>query len=230
MSGDKIVKERPDFINILLTSPDSSGATLLDDDIMSEMNTFLFEGHDTTAAGISWTLYLLGLHVDIQKQCREEIRSVLGDRKTIEWRELDALEFTTMCLKESMRLYPPVPFISRLINEDIKVDHYVIPKGTAVSVPITLLHRHPKFWENPDKFDPTRLYSLKPGGTNFSYIPFSAGHMNCIGQKFALTEELVAVARVLISFELESILQEIIRAPHLILKSVGELKVKLRRV
>ena len=230
VSGERIIKERPDFIDILLTSPDSSGATLSDDDIMSEMNTFLFEGHDTTAAGISWTLYLLGLHVDIQKQCKEEIRSVLGDRKTIEWRDLDALEFTTMCLKESMRLYPPVPFIARTINEDINVDHYIIPKGTAVSIPITLLHRHPKFWENPDKFDPTRFYSLKPGGTNFSYIPFSAGHRNCIGQKFALTEELVAVARVLISFELESIPKEIIRAPHLILKSVGGLKVKLRLV
>ena len=229
-SGDKTVKERPDFIDILLTSPDSSGATLSDDDIMSEMNTFMFEGHDTTAAGILWTLYLLGQHVDIQRQCREEIRCVLGDRETIEWRDLDELKFTAMCIKESMRLYPPVPFISRILNEDLKVDDYVIPKGVAVNIPIILLHRHPKYWENPDKFDPTRFYNQKPGNNNFSYIPFSAGHRNCIGQKFATTEELVTIARVVNKFELDSVPQEIERAALVILKPAGGLKVTLRRV
>ncbi|KAI6662018.1 Cytochrome P450 4B1 [Oopsacas minuta] len=230
VSGEKVVKIRPDFIDILLTSPDSSGNTLSDSDIMSEMNTFLFEGHDTTASGVAWALYMLGKHPDIQSQCREEIQSVLGGRERIEWDDLDSLKFTSMCIKESMRLFPPVPFISRIINEDLVVDDYIIPKGTPVSIPILLLHRHPKYWENPDKYDPTRFYSQKPGGSNFSYIPFSAGHRNCIGQKFALTEELIVVARIIHSFELESVPQDIKRLAQMILKPEDGLKVKLRSI
>ena len=230
LSGEKKVKSRPDFIDILLTSQDASGESLSDSDIMSEMNTFMFAGHDTTASGVSWTLYMLGLHPDIQRQCREEIQSVLGDRQRVEWKDLDALRFTSLCIKESMRLFSPVPFINRLLNEDLKIDDYVIPKGTQFSIPIILLHRHPKYWDNPDKFDPTRFLEEKPGGSNFSYIPFSAGHRNCIGQKFALTEELIVVARVIHSFELESVPIEIKRLAQLILKSVAELRIKIRPV
>ncbi|KAI6662024.1 Cytochrome P450 4B1-like [Oopsacas minuta] len=230
VSGEKVVKIRPDFIDILLTSPDSSGNTLSDSDIMSEMSTFLFEGHDTTASGVAWALYMLGKHPDIQSQCREEIQSVLGGRERIEWDDLDSLKFTSMCIKESMRLFPPVPSITRVVNEDLVVDDYIIPKGTPVNIPIILLHRHPKYWENPDKYDPTRFYSQKPGGSNFSYIPFSAGHRNCIGQKFALTEELIVVARIIHSFELESVPQDIKRLSQLILKSENKLKVKIRTI
>ena len=230
VSGEKEVKTRPDFIDILLTSQDASGETLSDSDIMSEMNTFLFEGHDTTASGVSWVLYMMGLHPNIQSQCREEIRSVLGDRQRVEWDDLDSLKFTSLCIKESMRLFPPVPFINRALNEDLKVDDYVIPKGTLINIPIILLHRHPKYWDNPNKFDPSRFTEEKPGGSNFSYIPFSAGHRNCIGQKFALTEELIVVARVIHSFELESVPNEAKRLAQLILKSEGGLHVKIRPI
>ena len=230
VSGEKVVKSRPDFIDILLTSQDASGETLSDSDIMSEMNTFLFEGHDTTASGVSWTLYMMGLHPDIQSQCREEIRSVLGERQRVEWEDLDSLKFTSLCIKESMRLFPPVPSITRVLNEDLKVADYVIPRGTPVNIPIFLLHRHPKYWEHPDKFDPNRFLEEKPGGSNFSYIPFSAGHRNCIGQKFALTEELIVVARVIHRFELESVPNEAKRLSQLILKSEGGLHVKIRPI
>ena len=74
---------------------------------MSEMNTFLFAGHDTTASGVSWTLYMIGLHPDIQCQCREEIMSVQGDIQRVEWKDLDSLKFTSLCIRESMRLFSP---------------------------------------------------------------------------------------------------------------------------
>ena len=227
LSGEKSIKTRPDFIDILLTTPDSTGATLSDSDIMSEMNTFLFEGHDTTASGISWSLYTLSEHPDIQRKCREEIRSVLNGRKILEWKDLDSLKYTSMCIKESMRLYPPVPMIGRKLNEDFIVDGYIIPKGTPLSIPIVMLHRNPSYWENPDVFDPSRFSEEKPGGSNFSYIPFSAGHRNCIGQKFALTEELVTVARVINQFELEAVTKDRKRLSQLILKPEGRLEVKL---
>ena len=226
VSGKEFVKSKPDFIDILLTTPDSTGSTLSDADIMSEMNTFLFEGHDTTASGFSWALYNLGRHPNIQRQCREEIRSVLGERESIEWTDLSCLKFTSMCIKESMRLYPPVPAFSRMLSEDLKVDGYVIPKGTPVVIPTLLMHRHPKYWENPDTFDPTRFYADNPGGSNFSFIPFSAGHRNCIGQKFAQAEELIAVARIINKFELESIPKEVRRLSEITLKAEGGLQVK----
>ena len=228
LSGKESVKTRPDFIDILLSTQDSTGATLSDTDITSEMNTFLFEGHDTTASGVAWTLYSLSRQPDIQKQCRNEIRSVLGGRERVEWADLKSLEFTSMCIKEAMRLYPPVPWISRVISEDLQVDDYVIPKGTTVGIYIMLMHRHPKYWDNPDEYDPTRFYDEKPGRSNFSYIPFSAGHRNCIGQKFALTEEVITIARIVNKFELEYVPQEVRRLPHLILKPEGGLRVKLR--
>ena len=117
-----------------------------------------------------------------------------------------------------------------MINEDLRIDDYVIPKGTPINIPIILLHRHPKYWDNPDKFDPTRFLEEKPGGSNFSYIPFSAGHRNCIGQKFALTEELIVVARVILSFELESVSTEVKRLAQLILKSEGGFRIKIRPI
>ena len=227
LSGEKSIKTRPDFIDILLTSSDSSGATLSDSDIMSEMNTFLFEGHDTTASGIAWTLYTLSQHPGIQRKCREEIRAVLGGRQSLECDDLDSLKYTSMCIKESMRLYPPVPFITRLLNEDLPVDGYVIPKGTALNIPILLLHHNPKYWENPEVFDPLRFSVENPGGSNFSYVPFSAGHRNCIGQKFAQTEELISVARVLNRFQLEAVTKDSKRLSQLILKPEGRLEVKL---
>ena len=227
LSGKKSVKNKLDFIDILLTTADASGSPLSDTEIMSEMNTFIFVGHDTVASGTSWTLYTLGNHPEIQKQCRDEIRSVLGERDSIEWDDLTSLKFTTKCIKEAMRLYPPVPVISRTLTQDLSVDQYVIPKGTTVMLSILLMHRHPKHWKNPDSFDPTRFDNEKPGGSNFSYIPFSAGHRNCIGHRFAQMEQLITVARILNKFELESISRGVKHISHLTLKPDGPLFVKL---
>ena len=226
VSGKESVKIKPDFIDILLTTPDSTGSTLSDEDIMSEINMFLFAGHETTASSLSWTLHLLGKHPDIQRKCREEIRSVLGGRESIEWTDLSCLKFTSMCIKESMRLYPPVPMLPRMLMEDLKVDEYMIPKGTPVTIPIYLIHRHPKYWKNPDAFDPTRFCEDKPGGSNFSFIPFSAGHRNCLGQRFAQTEQLIAIALIINKFELESISKEVRRLPEVTLKPEGGLQIK----
>uniref|UniRef100_A0A8B9W917 Cytochrome P450 4A11-like n=1 Tax=Bos mutus grunniens TaxID=30521 RepID=A0A8B9W917_BOSMU len=90
-----------------------NGSSLSDEDLRAEVDTFMFEGHDTTASGISWILYALASHPEHQQRCREEIQSLLGDGASITWDHLDQMRYTTMCIKEAMRLYPPVPFIGR---------------------------------------------------------------------------------------------------------------------
>uniref|UniRef100_A0A2K6RDA3 Cytochrome P450 family 4 subfamily F member 2 n=1 Tax=Rhinopithecus roxellana TaxID=61622 RepID=A0A2K6RDA3_RHIRO len=121
-----------DFIDVLLLSKDEDGKELSDEDIRAEADTFMFEGHDTTASGLSWILHHLAQHPEYQERCRQEVRELLKDREPveIEWDDLAQLPFLTMCIKESLRLHPPVPAISRCCTQDIVLpDGRIIPKG-----------------------------------------------------------------------------------------------------
>ncbi|GCC20883.1 hypothetical protein chiPu_0019452 [Chiloscyllium punctatum] len=132
-----------DFLDVLLLSKDEDGNSLSDEEIQSEADTFMFEGHDTTASGISWVLYNLARHPEYQNKCREEIQELLKSRddKELEWDDLSQMPFTTMCIKESLRLHPPVTTVARCCTEDIQLpDGRVIPKGLQ---PVSLrFHRH----------------------------------------------------------------------------------------
>uniref|UniRef100_A0A8C9PVM6 Cytochrome P450 family 4 subfamily F member 2 n=1 Tax=Spermophilus dauricus TaxID=99837 RepID=A0A8C9PVM6_SPEDA len=122
-----------DFIDVLLLTKDEDGKELSDEDIRAEADTFMFEGHDTTASGLSWALYNLAKHPEYQERCRKEVQDLLRDRdpKEIEWDDLAQLPFLTMCIKESLRLHPPVTVISRCCTQDVVLpDGRVIPKGT----------------------------------------------------------------------------------------------------
>ncbi|XP_006163836.1 cytochrome P450 4A11 [Tupaia chinensis] len=191
-----------DFLDILLLAQAESGSTLSDQDLRAEVDTFMFAGHDTTASGISWVLYALATHPEHQQRCREEIQSLLGDGTSISWEHLDQMPYTTMCIKEALRLYPPVPVITRDLSKPITFpDGRSLPKGISVSLSFYALHHNPKVWPNPEVFDPSRF---APGSTRHShaFLPFSAGSRNCIGKHFAMNELKVAVALILLRFEL----------------------------
>uniref|UniRef100_A0A4X1VHE7 Cytochrome P450, family 4, subfamily F, polypeptide 55 n=1 Tax=Sus scrofa TaxID=9823 RepID=A0A4X1VHE7_PIG len=128
-----------DFIDVLLLAKDEDGKGLSDEDIRAEADTFMFAGHDTTASGLSWVLYNLAKHPEYQERCQKEVQELLRDRepKEIEWDELAQLPFLTMCIKESLRLHPPVPGISRCCAQDVVLpDGRVIPKGIQ-SLPLS---------------------------------------------------------------------------------------------
>ncbi|VTJ91939.1 Hypothetical predicted protein [Marmota monax] len=117
---------------------DEDGKELSDEDIRAEADTFMFEGHDTTSSGLSWVLFNLAKYPEYQEKCREEIQEVMKGRELeeLEWDDLTQLPFTTMCIKESLRQFPPVTLVSRRCTEDIKLpDGRVIPKG-AHCVPL----------------------------------------------------------------------------------------------
>uniref|UniRef100_A0A674J577 Cytochrome P450 family 4 subfamily B member 1 n=1 Tax=Terrapene triunguis TaxID=2587831 RepID=A0A674J577_9SAUR len=133
---EKIQKKRHlDFLDILLCAKDENGEGLPDEDIRAEADTFMFAGHDTTGTGISWLLYCMALHPEHQQRCREEIKEILGDRETIQWNDLSNMPYTTMCIKESLRLYPPVPQVYRQLNQPVTFfDGRTLPEGLILSL------------------------------------------------------------------------------------------------
>ncbi|KAI4590987.1 hypothetical protein MJG53_002036 [Ovis ammon polii x Ovis aries] len=140
-----------DFLDILLFARMENGSSLSDEDLRAEVDTFMFGGHDTTASGISWILYALASHPEHQQRCREEIQSLLGDGASITWDHLDQMPYTTMCIKEALRLYPPVPAISRELSKPITFpDGRSLPAGIKVALSIYGLHHNPKVWPNPE--------------------------------------------------------------------------------
>ncbi|XP_070229338.1 cytochrome P450 4F3 isoform X2 [Bos mutus] len=214
-----------DFIDVLLLTKDEDGKGLSDEDIRAEADTFMFEGHDTTASGLSWVLYNLAKHPEYQERCRQEVQELLKDResKEIEWDDLAQLPFLTMCIKESLRLHPPVTVISRSCTQDITLpDGRVIPKGVICLISIFGTHHNPYVWPDPEVYDPLRF---KPenikGRSPLAFIPFSAGPRNCIGQTFAMTEMKVVLALTLLRFRILPDEEEPCRKPELILRAEG---------
>ena len=192
-----------DFLDILLTAADEDGNGLTDLEIRDEADTFMFEGHDTTTSGISWTLYCLAKNPEHQEKIREEVRNVLMGREWLDYDDLKELKYTLWCIKEAMRLYPPVVEIFRVLSKDTELDGMTVPKGTRVSVNIPALHRNPEIWENADEYNPLCFHPSSADGRDpYAYFPFAAGHRNCIGQNFALNEERVVIATIVNRFHI----------------------------
>ncbi|XP_060588662.1 cytochrome P450 4A10-like [Ruditapes philippinarum] len=214
--SEKIIKKRKqllkseakgarnvDFLDILLTAKDNDGDGMTDQEIRDEVDTFMFEGHDSTASTISWCLYNLAKHQACQDRCREEILKVVGKTKILSWDDLTKLEYMYACIQESMRLFPAVPNISRCLERDLDLpDGRVIPKDMRITVSLFAVQRDPEVWDNPNEFDPDRFTN----GSKISsvyHLPFSIGPRNCIGQHFALTQVKVVICELLRHFKLD---------------------------
>lgn len=149
-----------------------------------------------------------------------------GDKeRDINLEDLRQMKFLEQCIKESLRLYPPVPYIARYSEEPFYADKYLIPPKTTCLILIYMLHRDPEFFPNPEVFDPDRFDDVRHP---YAYVPFSAGPRNCIGQKFALLEEKAFLASILRKFRITSLVHrnEIRLDFSAILKSKTEIKMK----
>ncbi|XP_042320652.1 cytochrome P450 4B1-like isoform X2 [Sceloporus undulatus] len=223
-----------DFLDILLFAKDENGIGLSDEDIRAEVDTFMFEGHDTTASGISWLLYCLAVNPEHQQRCREEIKSILGDRGTIEWDDLSKMTYCTLCIKESLRLYPSVPGVSRELTKPITFfDGKTLPEGSWVAVSIQLIHKNPSIWKDPEVFDPQRFTPENVSSRNsHAFLPFSAGPRNCIGQQFAMNEMKVALAMTLLRFDLspDPLKPSPVPVPQIVLRSLNGIHICLKKM
>jgi cytochrome P450 len=219
-----------DFLDILLMAQDEDGRGLTDLEIRDEADTFMFGGHDTITSGMSWTLYCLAKHPTHQDKIREEVRSVLMGREWLEYDDLKDLNYTTWCIKEAMRLYPPAYSVLKRLNEDTLLDDVMIPKGSKIAISINNLHHNPEVWEQPDEYNPLRFHPSNAVDRNpYAYMPFSAGYRNCIGQNFALNEERVVIAMLCHRFQFSLVASHKVEMmPTLILKTRNDILLEVK--
>lgn len=199
-------RRRLAFLDTLLEAAQDD-PTITVDDIQEEVDTFMFAGHDTTATASTWIVLMLGNCLAEQRKVQQEIDSVLGDKadRDLTMDDMNELKYLECFIKETLRLYPPVPWYARHTSEDCIIGGYEVPKNTSVTVFTYLLHRDPEFFPDPEKFDPDRwLRDEMTSRHPYCYIPFSAGLRNCIGQKFAMFELKVAVSSILRRFDVHT--------------------------
>ncbi|CAB3223907.1 unnamed protein product [Arctia plantaginis] len=175
--------------------------------VRDDVNTFLFESFDTTATTLIFMIVRLANESAIQKLIHEELETIFDntDRDlTIE--DLSKMKYLECCIKESLRLYPSVPFISRYITEDLTIAGYIIPKNTYYNIHIYDLHHDPDLYSDPEKFIPERFLPENSVKRHpYAYIPFSAGSRNCLGQKFAMMAMKTVLAGILRKYRLEPV-------------------------
>ncbi|KAG5880483.1 hypothetical protein JTB14_035195 [Gonioctena quinquepunctata] len=202
-------KKRLAFLDYMVEASHTPGSNVTDDDIKEEVDTIMFEGHDTTAAGSSFVLCLLGIHKNIQQKVYEEMKEIFQDdmNRPITFNDTLQMKYLERVILETLRLYPPVPLIARKVNEDVKLvsGDYTIPAGTTVIIGQFLIHRNEKYYKDPLKFDPDNFLPEKcQERPYYAYIPFSAGPRSCVGRKYAMLKLKVLLAGVLREFEIHS--------------------------
>ncbi|KAH8360764.1 hypothetical protein KR084_008307 [Drosophila pseudotakahashii] len=223
-------KRRQALLDVLLQST-IDGAPLSNEDIREEVDTFMFEGHDTTTSSIAFTCYLLARNPEAQALAFQEVRDVLGDDKTapVTMQQLGELKYLECVIKESLRLFPAVPLIGRYITQDTMLAGKLIPANTNVVILIYNAQRDPDNFPEPEKFVPERFSMERKGEINpFAYTPFSAGARNCIGQKFAMLEMKSTISKMLRHFELLPLGEEVQPVLNLILRSSTGINVGIK--
>uniref|UniRef100_A0A182VQV2 Cytochrome P450 n=1 Tax=Anopheles minimus TaxID=112268 RepID=A0A182VQV2_9DIPT len=198
-------KRKLTFLDLLLNVT-VEGKPLSNLDIREEVDTFMFEGHDTTTSGISFTIYELARNQDVQERVYEEIVAVLGkDHKTAEltYQNLQEFKYLDLVVKEGLRMYPPVGIIGRALVEDLELNGTTVPAGQNILVPIYVIHRNPEIYPNPNQFDPSRFSEDAESKRGpFDYLPFSIGARNCIGQRYALMEMKVSLIKLIANYRI----------------------------
>ncbi|KFM58190.1 Cytochrome P450 4c3, partial [Stegodyphus mimosarum] len=223
-------KKRKAFLELLLELH-LKNESFTEEDIREEVDTFMFEGHDTTAMAICWTLHMLGLHPEAQEKVFRELDDIFRDdpNRTATREDLTQMKYLECVIKETLRLYPSVPFIARELNDSIEVGKYKIPGGSVCFIFPWMLHRDPESFPEPEKFDPERFFPENSAGRHpYAYVPFSAGPRNCIGQKFAIMEEKTVLANILRRFRIVSLdpRDRVNVMPDLIIRNVDPLRIR----
>jgi len=193
------------LVRALLAAADPQTAQpLSDDDICHELVLFILAGHDTTSTTLSYSLWALGRHPEIQDRVFEEV-SALGDRPLTP-DDVSRLGHTVRVLHEALRLCPPAAGTPRLLKKDLAVDGYRLEAGTIAVVSFYAIHRNPELWDDPLTFDPDRfLPERSQGRSRWQYLPFGGGPRSCIGDHFAMLEATLALATIVRAARIESL-------------------------
>ncbi|MDP9475161.1 MAG: cytochrome P450 [Actinomycetota bacterium] len=195
-----------DLLSSLVETPDPRTGVPMDDRLLRDnVMTFLTAGHETTAKALTWSLYLTHRHPAHAETVREEARRTLA-YGTLDHARLSELVHTERFAREAIRLYTPVPALARKVLEDDEVGGYRIVGGSRVIVSPYATHRHPGFWEYPERFEPERFTPENSKERHhYAYLPFGRGPRQCIASNFALMEMRVALATLLSRFSFSAV-------------------------
>ncbi|MCP9974843.1 cytochrome P450 [Streptomyces somaliensis] len=184
-----------DLLDMLLAARDEeTGEGMNDRELRDEIITTFAAGHETTAVTLSWAFYLLSQHREVLRRAQEEVDRELGDRMpTVE--DLRRMPYLLQIFEEALRLYPSAPIVPRLTLRDTVLGGHHVPKGSRVLVNLFNIHRHPRHWTDPERFEPDHFAEAKRKGRHrFAHMPFGAGPHLCIGKHFALMEAHLLLA------------------------------------
>ncbi|MGD3107405.1 cytochrome P450 [Streptomyces sp. YGL11-2] len=226
--GSAATPETDDLLSLLAAAGNEEDGTLDATEVREQVLIFLLAGHETTATSMAFTLHLLARHPEEQSRIRDEIRRVLGEG-TPTAADLDRLPLLTRAFKESMRLYPAAPVVSRRAVAATEIAGFAVPAGADVVVAPWVTHRHPALWEDPERFDPDRFTPEREAGRHrYAWFPFGGGPRACIGQHFSMLESVLALATLLRSHELTAVDQDVPVAAGITLQATGPARVRLR--
>lgn len=204
-SRESATEDYSDLLSMLLLAvdEDDQNATMSTDQVRAESATLFNAAHDSTGAALTWIWYCVANHPDVEKRLIHEVTSVLGDR-LVTYNDLPNLQYTMSVVRETLRLYPPVPiFFTREVVEPVELAGYKLPRGAYVFTGPWTLHRNERFFANPNEFDPDRFSPQRIGDIpDHAYIPFGGGPHVCIGRSFAEIEMVLIVATVIQNFRL----------------------------
>ncbi|HEX8153757.1 MAG TPA: cytochrome P450, partial [Thermoanaerobaculia bacterium] len=188
-------EDRGDLLSMLLLAQDEEGSGGMTDlQVRDEAMTIFLAGHETTANALAWTWYLLAQYPEVEARLHRELDEVLRGRLPSP-ADYPRLPFTEMVFAEGMRLYPPAWGIGRFAQNDAQIGAWKVPKRSLVLVSQWVTHRDPRWWNEPERFDPTRFApELKAARPKMAYFPFGGGTRICIGEGFAWMEGVLLIA------------------------------------
>lgn len=221
--------QQTDFLGLLLNARDeASGEGMNDQQLKDEAITLLVAAHDTVAAALSWTFYLLSQNPLEDRKFYDEVTAALsGGSPSLA--TLEKTPYTKMVFEESLRLYPPAWGQPRQALVEDEIEGRRLPKGAIISLSQWVTHRHPEFWDEPDKFLPERFSQQNAASRpRFAYFPFGGGSRVCIGQQMALMEGQLALCAIGSRYRFE-LTQEVTPDPTFTLIPRGGLHVRLWR-
>ncbi len=195
-------REGSDLLSLLLHAQDEDGSRMTDQQLRDEALTLFLAGHETTAIALSWIWCLLAQHSEVEQKLLAELGQVLGGR-TPTAADLPGLPYTEMVVKESLRLYPPAYAMARIALHECEIGGYRVPPGASVVMSQWVMHRDPRYYDEPERFNPDRWANgLEKRLPKFAYFPFGGGPRQCIGNSFAMMEAMLLLATVAQKFRL----------------------------
>jgi len=219
-----------DLLSMLMAARDEDDGTgMSDQQLRDEIATLMLAGHETTANALSWTWMLLSQNPEAGDKLKTEIEDVLGGRlPTVE--DLSHLPYANAVIKESMRLYPPVPLLGREAAEDVEVGTYLVPKGCVVIISQWVMHHKEDYFEAAEAFRPERwLADLEKQLPRGVYFPFGDGPRICIGKSFALMEAVLILTTVFQRYQPSLVLDhEIVPQPSITLRPETGIQITLK--